>query len=79
MRFSTVYMSIRVVTHTMVKGISLVNEAMENLNMGLVYRGNVVICELISKINQLLLRLHWCYCSNNRCRFSQSWQYFMFC
>lgn len=67
MRFSTVYMSIRVVTHTMVKGISLVNEAMENLNMGLVYRGNVVICELISKINQLLLRLHWCYCGNNRC------------
>ena len=51
MRSSTVCMSIGAVTHTMIKGISHVNEAMENLHMGLVYRGNLVTCELISKIN----------------------------
>ena len=51
MSSSTVCMSIGVVTHSMVKDISIVNEAMENLNMGLVYRGNLVTSELISTIN----------------------------
>ena len=33
-------MSIATVTHTMVKGISYVNETVVNFNVGLVYRGN---------------------------------------
>ena len=32
--------SIATVTHTMVKGISYVNETVVNFNVGLVYRGN---------------------------------------